>query len=165
MKPIYAIVALVGFWSTKMLSPHHWRRGEAVKNGRSLTIYCCNIILRQHENDMHFREWAVAEIGPENLDRIKNECWNAWQVNAHASSLKHVLSVLAALDMALAFYFRCEKNDNERWYRFDKKIMSLIYAENSDEIECALHVFIHVNRCVRYLDSCSYVCMRVYVHT
>ena len=26
--------------------------------------------------------------------------------------------------------------------RFDKKIMSLVYAENSDEIECALHVFI-----------------------
>jgi hypothetical protein len=25
-----------------------------------------------------------------------------------------VLSVLAALDMALAFYFRCEKNDNEK---------------------------------------------------
>jgi hypothetical protein len=29
---------------------------------------------------------------------------------------------------------------------FDKKIMSLIYAENSDEIECALDVFIHGNR-------------------
>ena len=42
--------------------------------------------------------------------------------------------------------------------------MGLIYAENSDEIECALHVFIHVTQSVRYLDLCSYVCMRVYVH-
>jgi hypothetical protein len=48
------------------------------------------------------------------------------------------------------------------WYRFDKKIMSLFYAKNSDEIGCALHVFLHVKRNVRYLDSRSYVCMRVY---
>ena len=41
--------------------------------------------------------------------------------------------------------------------------MSLVYAENSDEIECALHVFLHVKQNGRYLDSHSYVCMRVYV--
>ena len=41
--------------------------------------------------------------------------------------------------------------------------MSLVYAKNSDEIECALHVFLHVKRNVRYLDLRSYVRMRVYV--
>ena len=40
--------------------------------------------------------------------------------------------------------------------------MSLFQAKNSDEIGCALHVFLHVKRNVRYLDSRSCVCMRVY---
>jgi hypothetical protein len=43
--------------------------------------------------------------------------------------------------------------------------MSLVYAENSDEIECALQVFIRKTKvCDTYLDSCSYARMRVYVH-
>jgi len=54
-----------------------------------------------------------------------------------------------------------------------KKIMSLVYAENSDEIGCALHVFYTCNQSVRYLildvlehqDPRGYACMRVYVHT
>ena len=33
---------------------------------------------------------------------------------------------------------------------FDKKIMSLFYAEKSDEIECVFHVFMNQN--VRYLN-------------
>ena len=51
--------------------------------------------------------------------------------------------------------------------------MSLVYAENSDEIGCALHVFYTCNQSVQYLmldvlehqDSHGYACMRVYVHT
>jgi hypothetical protein len=70
-----------------------------------------------------------------------------------------VLIVLAASDTALTFWWEVGTG----WYRFCKKIMSLVYAENSDEIECALHVFLHVKRNARYLDSRSYVCMRVYV--
>jgi hypothetical protein len=38
--------------------------------------------------------------------------------------------------------------------------MSLFYAKNSDEIECALHVFLHAKRNVRYLDLRSYVRMK-----
>jgi hypothetical protein len=41
--------------------------------------------------------------------------------------------------------------------------MSLVYVKNSDDIECALHVFLHVKRNARYLDSHRYVCRRVYV--
>jgi hypothetical protein len=51
--------------------------------------------------------------------------------------------VLAALDMTLAFYFQGERKDNEKLYRFEKKVMSLIYAKKSDEIGFALRVFLH----------------------
>jgi len=51
--------------------------------------------------------------------------------------------------------------------------MSLVYAENSNEIRCALHMFYTCNQSVRYLmldvlehqDPRGYTCMRVYVHT
>jgi hypothetical protein len=50
--------------------------------------------------------------------------------------------------------------------------MSLVYAENSDDIGCALHVFM-CDQSVRYLlldvlehqDSRGFACMRVYAHT
>ncbi len=43
--------------------------------------------------------------------------------------------------------------------------MSLVYAENSDEIGCALHVCDYLLLDVlEHQDLCGYACMRVYVH-
>ncbi len=74
-----------------------------------------------------------------NLCRTARQC----QINAPFNSPSMtVLSVLAAPDITLAFYFWLEKKDNEKWYRFDKKIMSLVYDKKSDEIRCTLRMFL-----------------------
>jgi hypothetical protein len=50
-------------------------------------------------------------------------------------------------------------------FQICKKIMSLVYAENSDEMGCALHVCDYLLLDVlEHQDLCGYACMRVYVH-
>jgi hypothetical protein len=66
-----------------------------------------------------------------------------------------------------------------KWYRFCKKIMSLVYAKKSDDIgmcfmcasrvstcECSVcSVWYWDTWCTRHQDSCGYACTRVYLLT